>query len=56
MATTAGRIACPVCGALEYEQVFPVYTGPMLAGDFSPVEDGTLDNRCCRKCGLVFQA
>ena len=51
-----GKIVCPACGHLEHEILFPSYTGNAVTSDLMVLEKATIDNRCCRGCGLIFNA
>lgn len=47
---------CPVCNSAEQEAIFNKYEGPVVTSDHGIVEHAVLDNRCCRECGLIFNA
>ncbi|MBF0507688.1 MAG: methyltransferase domain-containing protein [Deltaproteobacteria bacterium] len=48
--------ACPVCGSDRYEPLYPIYAGPAVTSDFMAVTSAVIDNRCCRGCGLIYNA
>jgi len=47
---------CPVCGSTDQVTVFPRYEGPVVTSDHGILDRAGLDNRCCKKCGLIFNA
>lgn len=47
---------CPVCGSPDFERIFPLYKGDTVSSDFNVIKDAVLDNRCCKDCGLIFNA
>ncbi|MEO7728980.1 MAG: methyltransferase domain-containing protein [Burkholderiales bacterium] len=47
---------CPVCGSFDHEMLFPRYQGKSITSDLAVLADAELDNRCCKACGLIFNA
>jgi len=48
--------SCPVCGLGEYEPLFPVYAGRSITSDYAVLPNAGVDNRCCKGCGLIYNA
>lgn len=48
--------ACPVCGKPDLETLSPPYQGKCITSDHAVLPNATVDNRCCRACGLIFNA
>jgi 2-polyprenyl-3-methyl-5-hydroxy-6-metoxy-1,4-benzoquinol methylase len=46
--------ACPLCGLLENQQLFPIYQGRCATSDLRIVEKSVIDNRICLQCGFVW--
>lgn len=47
---------CPVCGGIDHECLFPKHHGICITSDLAVLPNATLDNRCCKNCGLIFNA
>ncbi|MBF0495756.1 MAG: class I SAM-dependent methyltransferase [Deltaproteobacteria bacterium] len=47
---------CPICGSDHHESLYPLYAGPAVTSDFMAVTYAVIDNRCCRECGLIYNA
>ena len=56
MLTDTTPVACPVCGSGDHELLFPRYQGKGITSDYAVLPNAALDNRCCRTCGLIFNA
>ena len=54
--TSATGLHCPVCASTHLEPLFPEYEGPCITSDYAVLGKSALANRCCRDCGLVFNA
>lgn len=50
------QIVCPVCNATDSTKLYPDYRGRCVSSQMSYYEDIELDNRCCKTCGLIFNA
>ena len=46
--------ACPLCGLLENQQLFPIYEGRCATSDLHIIEHSVIDNRICLQCGFVW--
>jgi SAM-dependent methyltransferase len=47
---------CPVCGSEALDALYPEYSGSCITSDYAVLPSAALANRCCRGCGLVFNA
>lgn len=49
--------ACAVCGSEQVEPLYPSgYQGGGVCSDFTLIDDVRIENRICRRCGLIFNA
>ena len=56
MIHTETSIQCPVCVSTDLEVLYPEYEGACITSDYAVLGASALANRCCRRCGLVFNA
>jgi 2-polyprenyl-3-methyl-5-hydroxy-6-metoxy-1,4-benzoquinol methylase len=45
---------CPICGCESSDKLFPQYRGKCITSQMFFVKDIELDNRCCTRCGFIF--
>jgi SAM-dependent methyltransferase len=49
-------LLCPVCAGADLDALYPEYEGACITSDYAVLAASALANRCCRRCGLVFNA
>ncbi len=47
---------CPVCGSLDVDFLYPNYDGKCITSDYAVLSHATIENRCCKGCGLIYNA
>ena len=47
---------CPVCLGDKHDNLYPDYHGVAITSDMQVLHEATLANRCCRGCGLIWNA
>jgi SAM-dependent methyltransferase len=47
---------CPVCLGESLDVLYPEYEGSCITSDYAVLPNAAIANRCCRGCGLIFNA
>lgn len=50
------RNNCPVCNSGDFEPLYPHYAGECITSDYAVLPYAIVDNRCCKGCGLIYNA
>lgn len=54
--TNTSQNSCPVCSSVDADSLYPNYDGKCITSDYAVLPHATIANRCCRGCGLVYNA